>query len=388
MLQKSESLVKALSSFDELLFFPSIPWDHSYERQQHVISAFCAAQADGRKFCFEPTGLIDYAPWNFVGWNFLFSKIIKKNKHSEGGHHSYNHPFPGGMNYIIPKFPRGTNKIFVKFIFSIDENVRAAFLKKGRRLVYATNVNPFIEEFLETADFSILDLAERRQKNPSLSAKFKAMEAKWASVVDLLVADSRVTLSDYDHLRGANGRSMGFYIPQGVTYEHASRPLHPQAKVAAYLGNLHSAIDYSYLEKILNANPGWKFKMCGAIMTREAERIVSHPGVDYVGSIKQDEISGFLSEASIGLIPYLINEHTAGIFPTKLFEYFAHGLPVLSTPLPEMLDYAQTGLLRISSDALVLDEIHFEKDNFSDILKCNTWQARFDSFGHAIQEVL
>jgi len=41
----------------------------------------------------------------------------------------------------------------------------------------------------------------------------------------------------------------------------------------------------------------------------------------------------------MGLIPFRLNPLTAAVNPIKLREYLAAGLPVVSTPLPEVLAY-------------------------------------------------
>ncbi|HUU89932.1 MAG TPA: glycosyltransferase [Phycisphaerae bacterium] len=41
----------------------------------------------------------------------------------------------------------------------------------------------------------------------------------------------------------------------------------------------------------------------------------------------------------VGLIPFKINELTKAVNPIKLREYLAAGLPVVSTPLPEVAAY-------------------------------------------------
>ncbi len=42
------------------------------------------------------------------------------------------------------------------------------------------------------------------------------------------------------------------------------------------------------------------------------------------------------SGADAGLIPYARNELTNSIFPMKVYEYLAAGLPVVATPLPAL----------------------------------------------------
>jgi hypothetical protein len=42
------------------------------------------------------------------------------------------------------------------------------------------------------------------------------------------------------------------------------------------------------------------------------------------------------AQFDLGLIPFLRNELTLATNPIKLYEYFSHGLPVVSTRLPEV----------------------------------------------------
>jgi glycosyltransferase involved in cell wall biosynthesis len=42
----------------------------------------------------------------------------------------------------------------------------------------------------------------------------------------------------------------------------------------------------------------------------------------------------------VGIIPYVLNDWTRAVDPLKLLEYLAAGIPVVSTPLPEVRKYA------------------------------------------------
>ena len=48
------------------------------------------------------------------------------------------------------------------------------------------------------------------------------------------------------------------------------------------------------------------------------------------------ELPDVLRAADAGLIPYARNELTESIFPMKVYEYLAAGLPVVATPLPAL----------------------------------------------------
>ena len=42
----------------------------------------------------------------------------------------------------------------------------------------------------------------------------------------------------------------------------------------------------------------------------------------------------------VGIIPFVNNEITVATYPLKLYEYFALGLPVVSYPVPDCMNYS------------------------------------------------
>ena len=40
--------------------------------------------------------------------------------------------------------------------------------------------------------------------------------------------------------------------------------------------------------------------------------------------------------ADVGIVPYRLSTHTDSVYPLKLVEYLAAGLPVVTTPLPAL----------------------------------------------------
>ena len=60
------------------------------------------------------------------------------------------------------------------------------------------------------------------------------------------------------------------------------------------------------------------------------------PNVHLLGLRAYDALPDVLRGADAALIPYSLNELTASIFPMKVYEYLAAGLPVVATPLPSL----------------------------------------------------
>jgi glycosyltransferase involved in cell wall biosynthesis len=378
-------LAAALAQFDEFLYFPSIGWHHSWERQQTVISHFCRAHSTKPAVAVAPTGLIDHAPWRIQTWKRALSRRSLGARPDANAAHTYN-DFPQNLTYIEPRFSRGTNMAFAALSVGSTRALREAKRKCGRRLVMACYVNPLVEKFLSTADFSILDLAERRQANTELSSAVRALERRWSANANLLVADNAATLDDYAHDRARAGRPAGHLIPQGFVRPAALATEGKQARVAAYLGNLHAAIDYDYFAALIDRNPDWTFKVCGQVMSEKAAALLAHPRVRYHGVISHDQIADFLRDASLGLIPYIRTEWTAGVFPTKLFEYLSHGLTVLSTSIPEVARLADPRFVQLSDEPVMLKPRRFSKDELERFIEPHTWAARMDAYAQAISD--
>jgi glycosyltransferase involved in cell wall biosynthesis len=75
--------------------------------------------------------------------------------------------------------------------------------------------------------------------------------------------------------------------------------------------------------------------------------------VRLINAIPHTDVMNYMVRFDVGVLPYLIDEFTAGIMPVKLKEYLAAGLPVVSTRLPEVCNFAEEhrGLVRFAGSA-------------------------------------
>jgi teichuronic acid biosynthesis glycosyltransferase TuaH len=171
----------------------------------------------------------------------------------------------------------------------------------------------------------------------------------------------------------------------------------PSARSGAiYAGNLtESKLDFDLLFDLVNG--GSHLTLAGPFSidgtsTSKITALLNHENVSYLGTIDQSEVAFAFSNARVGLLPYLLNTHTAGIFPLKYFEYLASGLRVVGTRLPSL-----EGIVNIQStwvdraifvqtveDALEND-FRLESPSFGPE---NSWQHRFSQAHDLINEVL
>ena len=65
-----------------------------------------------------------------------------------------------------------------------------------------------------------------------------------------------------------------------------------------------------------------------------------------LGARPYSELPAVLRGAAAGIIPYAHNPLTASIFPMKVYEYLAAGLPVVATELPALADVSEVQTAR------------------------------------------
>jgi glycosyltransferase involved in cell wall biosynthesis len=102
-----------------------------------------------------------------------------------------------------------------------------------------------------------------------------------------------------------------------------------------------SRLDVDALEALARAEASWQIVLIGPVKPGQVDevRLRRHPNVHFLGEKPRAELSGYLKGLAVALVPYEVNELTRNIFPLKLFEYLAAGLPVVAGGLPELLRF-------------------------------------------------
>ncbi len=86
----------------------------------------------------------------------------------------------------------------------------------------------------------------------------------------------------------------------------------------------------------------------GTSVPRALRAVIAHPRVTYLGTLRPPELAVEFARSMVGLIPYVQNDYTAGVFPLKVYEYLAAGLSVISTELPSLAGEARLGLTTVT----------------------------------------
>jgi hypothetical protein len=139
---------------------------------------------------------------------------------------------------------------------------------------------------------------------------------------------------------------------------------------AIFAGNLSThKIDFEIIEKL--AINGINLKLAGSIAIDGAksdllERILAtYNNIEYLGELTLKELNLVFNECKVGIIPYLTNSHTNGIYPMKIHEYGATGLCVVSTMLPSLKNLVDMPGLIFSDPSNFAENVKLQIENFS-----------------------
>jgi UDP-galactopyranose mutase len=116
------------------------------------------------------------------------------------------------------------------------------------------------------------------------------------------------------------------------------------------VSSLDERVDFDLLAQLAAAEPAWSIVLIGPVREGvDPGPIVRLPNVHFLGQKPFETMPDYVAGMDVSLIPYRLTEWTAGIFPTKLFEYLAIGCPVVATNLPGLATYAD--VIELASDA-------------------------------------
>jgi glycosyltransferase involved in cell wall biosynthesis len=158
---------------------------------------------------------------------------------------------------------------------------------------------------------------------------------------------------------------------------------------------VRTKLDLDLLIALARARPDWSFALVGPVGPGDPSTNVSalarEPNLHLLGKRRYEELPDVLRGADAALIPYDINELTASIFPMKVYEYLAAGLPVVATPLPS-LEGVEGIVTAADADATVaaLEEL-LESDGpearrgRSKLAERHSWESRLDEIAKALE---
>ena len=117
-----------------------------------------------------------------------------------------------------------------------------------------------------------------------------------------------------------------------------------------FFGVIDERMDTGLVDALAVLRPDWQFVMIGPVVKIDPASLPRRPNIHWLGPKRYEELPSYLAGWDLGFMPFALNESTRFISPTKTPEFLAAGLPVVSTPVFDVVrDYGEAGLVQIAS---------------------------------------
>src|SRR6185436_1815636 len=139
------------------------------------------------------------------------------------------------------------------------------------------------------------------------------------------------------------------FVTHGVDVEHFGRALDPATPIpeelrhlprpiVGFFGLMAEWVDVGLIRAMADRHPDWSIVLLGRVAT-DVSSLAGRPNVRFLGRKPYAALPAYCRGFDAGIVPFRMSDLTVRANPLKLREYLAAGLPVASTPLPEVLRY-------------------------------------------------
>ncbi len=229
---------------------------------------------------------------------------------------------------------------------------------------------------------------------------FRASEQRFAARADLVLASAPALAERL----GTIARNV-LYVPNVADIELFSSALRdgpidagmaqlPSPQIVFTGALVTTKLDMGLLLVLAESRRDWSFALVGPTgpgdPRADMSALAAQPNIHLLGPRPYEELPSVLRGADVGLIPYAINQLTKSIFPMKVYEYLASGLPVIATPLPALAGVEgvataadATGIATLIEQALAEDTPE-RKAMRAQEAQAHSWEHRLEEIGAAV----
>lgn len=316
---------------ENLVCFSHLRWDFVFQRPQHLLTRFSKSM------------------------NVFY---LEEPVYSENPTAYYDHTFRGKqLTIITPHLPAGLSEedslVMQKDLFD-EFMVAKAFSDYGfwyytpMALEFSRQYSPLLTVFDCMDELSAFKFAPESIKILEQELLIKAnivftgghslYEAKKDQHQNIHAFPSSIDKQHF--VKARNRKTVG---PNAKRQDHYK---------LGFYGVIDERFDIELISEIATARPEWEIILIGPVVKIDPATLPSHDNIRYLGPKTYAELPELMAEWDLALIPFLLNESTRFISPTKTPEYLAAGLPVVSTPIRDVINpYAEFGLVSIGKNA-------------------------------------
>jgi len=194
------------------------------------------------------------------------------------------------------------------------------------------------------------------------------------------------------------------YLPHGVDYEHFAcektkrTPIEVLEKIkkpiVGFFGTMDFWSDLPAITYLAKRFPQCSFVVIGraVVPTTPLEGIEN---IHLFGQVPYSELPQYARYFDVGLIPYIQHEYLKAVNPLKLREYYAIGLPVIATRVPDIAD--MPGPLYFADtheefgnhlETILRSDMPELRRQAQEVARKNSWAARAESFVQFVDQTV
>ena len=162
-----------------------------------------------------------------------------------------------------------------------------------------------------------------------------------------------------------------------------------------YFGVIDERVDLDLVARVADADPRWQLVMVGPVVKIDPSSLPRRPNIHWLGSQPYDLLPQLAAGWDVCLMPFVIDETTRYISPTKTLEYLAAGKPVVSTGVHDVKAmFADVVRIADGADGFIgairatLDETPLHRaERAADAQAC-VWRYSWDDTAAAAQRAI
>ncbi len=265
---------------------------------------------------------------------------------------------PQGVTVAVPMLPEGLDQEdAILEQRDLIETMIGREAKSPRVFWYYTPMALAFSSELE-CDLCIYDNMDELSLFRGASQELLDLEAALFDRADLVFTGG---MSLYEAKRNRH-RSVHCF-PSSIEFDHfvKARSITEEPKDQAgipgprlgFFGVIDERMDLDLLGRVAELRPDWQFVMIGPVVKIDPASLPRRDNIHWLGGKNYKELPNYLAGWDVGFMNFALNEATRFISPTKTPEFLAAGVPVVSTPITDVVrPYGEKGLVEIAKTPL------------------------------------
>jgi UDP-galactopyranose mutase len=317
-----------------LVCFSHLRWNFVWQRPQHLLTR--AAKHHRVVFIEEPA----FEPGASPRMDFT--------KH------------PGGVTVGLPVLPQGLSeaeaiaaqrRLIERFLATEPDGPRIFWYYTPMAMAFTGHLD---------CDLCVYDNMDELSLFRGASQELIDYESELFRRADVVFTGG---MSLYEAKRNRHPNVHGF--PSSIEFEHFAKARRlkdgpepaDQAHVPhprlGFFGVIDERMDIDLVGAVAEMRPDWHFVMIGPVVKIDPAILPRRDNLHWLGPKSYADLPRYLAGWDVGLMPFALNEATRFISPTKTPEFLAAAVPVVSTPITDVVrPYGEKGLVEIAKTPL------------------------------------